>query len=111
MSFLPLLTISMSDVPIADAGVASGFSNEVMQIGGALGLAAVGTIATGHAQVLVSAGDSLQSALTASYDLAFVLAAASVAAGLAVVLSVLRPGMVRTGPEQAPAEVEEAEAA
>jgi len=43
--------------------------------------------------------------------LAFVLAAASVAAGLAVVLSVLRPGMVRTGPEQAPAEVEEAEAA
>jgi len=110
-SFLPLLTISMSDVPIADAGVASGFSNEVMQIGGALGLAAVGTIATGHAQVLMSAGDSLQSALTASYDLAFVLAAASVAAGLAVVLSVLRPGMVRTGPEQAPAEVEEAEAA
>ena len=111
MSFLPLLTISMSEVPMADAGVASGFSNELMQIGGALGLAAVGTIATGRAQVLVSQGDSLQSALTSSYDLAFVLAAASVGAGLAIVLGVLRPGTVRSRKEQARAEVEEAEAA
>ena len=111
MSFLPLLTISMSEVPMADAGVASGFSNEVMQIGGALGLAAVGTIATGHAQVLVAQGNSLQSALTSSYDFAFVLAAASVAAGLAIVLSVLRPGTVRTRAAQAGSEVGEAEAA
>jgi len=111
MSFLPLLTISMSEVPMPDAGVASGFSNEVMQIGGALGLAAVGTIATGRAQLLVSQGDSFQSALTASYDLAFVLGAASVAAGLAIVLGVLRPGTVRIGRAQARAEVKEAEAA
>jgi len=111
MSFLPLLTISMSEVPMADAGVASGFSNEVMQIGGALGLAAVGTIATGRAQLLVSQGDSFQSALTASYDLAFVLGAASVAAGLAIVLGVLRPSTVRSVRAQARAEVKEAEAA
>src|SRR2546427_797950 len=90
---------------------ASGFSNEVMQIGGALGLAAVGTIATGRAQLLLSQGDSFQSALTASYDLAFVLGAASVATGLAIVLGVLRPGTVRSGPAQARAEVKEAEAA
>ena len=111
MSFLPLLTISMSEVPMADAGVASGFSNEVMQIGGALGLAAVGTVATGHAQVLVAQGNSIQSALTSSYDFAFVLAAASVAGGLAIVLSVLRSGPVRTGAAQARSEVGEAEAA
>jgi len=111
MSFLPLLTISMSEVPMADAGVASGFSNEVMQIGGALGLAAVGTVATGHAQVLVAQGNSIQSALTSSYDFAFVLAAASVAGGLAIVLSVLRLGPVRSGAAQARSEVGEAEAA
>ena len=96
---------------MADAGVASGFSNEVMQIGGALGLAAVGTVATGHAQVLVAQGNSIQSALTSSYDFAFVLAAASVAGGLAIVLSVLRSGPVRTGAAQARSEVGEAEAA
>ena len=59
----------------------------------------------------MSQGDSLQSALTSSYDLAFVLAAASVGAGLAIVLGVLRPGTVRSRKEQARAEVEEAEAA
>jgi EmrB/QacA subfamily drug resistance transporter len=108
MSFLPLLTISMSEVPLADAGVASGFSNEVMQIGGALGLAAVGTIATGHAQALVSEGYSLPSALTGGYELAFLLAAGSVAAGLAIVMTVLGPVAVRRPAEQVRAEVEEA---
>src|SRR5467141_3402746 len=42
MAFLPLLVISMSEVPMADAGLASGFSNVAMQIGGALGLAVMG---------------------------------------------------------------------
>jgi len=46
MSFLPLLTISMSEAPMADAGLASGFSNVLMQVGGALGLAVIGTIST-----------------------------------------------------------------
>src|SRR3989442_2942020 len=86
MSFLPLLTISMSEVPMANAGVASGFSNELMQIGGALGLASVGTIATGRAQGLVSQGDSLQYELTSNSELAFGLPAASVGAGLTIVL-------------------------
>ena len=92
MSFMPLLTISMSEVPMADAGVASGFSNEVMQIGAALGLAAIGTVATDRTRVLIDAGSSLRTALTSGYELAFVLAAASVAAGLAIVITALRPG-------------------
>jgi EmrB/QacA subfamily drug resistance transporter len=109
LSFLPLLTISMSEVPIVDAGLASGFSNQVMQVGAALGLAAVGTIATDHAQGLVAQGQSLQSALTGGYELAFLLAAGSVAAGLSVVLAVLRPSRSRIRPERAPAELEQAE--
>jgi EmrB/QacA subfamily drug resistance transporter len=109
LSFLPLLTISMSEVPIVDAGLASGFSNQVMQVGAALGLAAVGTIATDHAQGLVAQGQSLQSALTGGYELAFLLAAGSVAAGLSVVLAVLRPSRSRIRPERATAELEQAE--
>jgi MFS family permease len=90
-SFLPLLTISMSEVPAADAGLASGFSNVTMQIGGAFGLAAVGTVSTDHAKALLAQGNPLAVALTGGYQLAFVLGAVSVAAGLLVVLSVLRP--------------------
>ena len=88
-SFLPLLTISMSEVPVKDAGLASGFSNVTMQVGGALGLAALGTVSTDHAKALFAEGDPLPMALSGGYQLGFVLAAFAVVAGLAVVLIVL----------------------
>ncbi|MFI5210870.1 MAG: MFS transporter [Gemmatimonadales bacterium] len=90
MAFMPLLTISMSEVPAADAGLASGFGNVTMQIGAAVGLAVLATISTAHARALVAQGQSLPAALTGGYQLAFLLAAASVVAGLVVVLAVLR---------------------
>lgn len=89
-SFLPLLTISMSEVRPADAGLASGFSNVMMQVGGALGLATLGSVSTEHARVLYAQGYQLQVALTSGYQLGFVLAAICVVAALAVVLAVLR---------------------
>jgi EmrB/QacA subfamily drug resistance transporter len=78
MSFLPLLTISMSEVPLPDAGLGSGFSNVLMQVGGAVGLAAINTISSTFAQGI------------AGFQLAYMLAVACVVAGLAVVLVVLR---------------------
>src|SRR6266550_2717717 len=109
-AFLPLLSISMSEVPAADAGLATGFGNVAMQIGAAVGLAAVGTISTAHTHDLVAQGEPLQAALTSGYQLAFLLAASSVALGLLVVLAVLRPS--RTGLRHASARIaaEEAEA-
>ena len=92
MSFMPLLTISMSEVPAADAGLASGFGNVTMQIGAAVGLASVGTISSEHAKALLAQGESLSSALTGGYQLAFFIAAMCVAAGLSLVLTVLRSG-------------------
>lgn len=89
-SFLPLLTISMSEVQLADAGLASGFSNVTMQVGGALGLAAVGTITTGYSHTLMASGDSVLAAATAGYQLAYGLAGASALGALAVVLTTLR---------------------
>ena len=89
-SFLPLLTITMADVPMADAGLASGFSNVTMQVGGALGLAAIGSVSTS-----VASG-------TAGFQLAYVLAAICVASSLALVALVLRgaaPAPVRHGAE------------
>src|SRR3989454_12716464 len=81
----------MSEVATSDAGLASGFSNVAMQVGGALGLAAFGAVVTDHATSLVAQGEPLQAALTSGYDLGFLLAAGSVARGPRSATPVLRP--------------------
>ena len=75
-----------------------------------VGLAAVGTISTTHTTGLVAAGIPVQAALTSGYQLAFLIAAASVAAGVLVILAVLRPGGSHVA-ERARLEEAEAEAA
>ena len=92
-SFLPLLTIGMADAPLRDAGLASGIINVSVQLFGAIGLASLGTIATDHTKALSASGDSLGSALTGGYHLAYLVAAACVAVGiLAAFLVLRRPG-------------------
>ena len=90
MSFMPLLTIAMAQVPAAEAGLASGIANVTMQVTAAIGLAALSTIATNHAAMLVVQGEPVVSALAAGYQLGFMLAAGSIAIALLVVLVVLR---------------------
>jgi len=89
-SFLPLLTIGMSDAPRQDAGLASGIVNVSVQLFGAIGLATLGTIATDHSKALASQGQSVQAALAGGYHLAYVVAAAAVAVGILAALLVLR---------------------
>ncbi len=90
MSFMPLMTIMMAEVPMADAGVASGVANVTMQVGAALGLAALGTISFDKSQSLAAQGASVVNALTGGYQLGFAIAAACVAAGLLTVIVVVR---------------------
>ena len=101
MTFMPLTTIMMSEIPATDAGVASGVGNVTMQVGGAFGLAALGTISADHTRTLIAQGQSLAGALTAGYQLGFGIAAACVATGLLIVVVVLRPRRVaRTRQEE-----------
>jgi MFS family permease len=90
-SFLPLLTIGMSDAPARDAGLASGIVNVSVQLFGAIGLATLGTIATDHAKALTASGHSLSGALTGGYHLSYVVAAVCVAVGILAAFFVLRP--------------------
>src|SRR5437764_5341342 len=90
-SFLPLLTIGMSDAPRRDAGLASGIINVSVQLFGAIGLATLGTIATDHTRALSAAGHSLPAALTGGYHLAYVVAAACVTVGVLATLLLLGP--------------------
>jgi predicted MFS family arabinose efflux permease len=89
-SFLPLLTIGMSDAPRQDVGLASGIVNVSVQLFGAIGLATLGTIATDHSRALASQGESLQAALTGGYHLAYIVAAGAVAFGILAALLFLR---------------------
>ena len=90
MSFLPLLTIGMSEAPARDAGLASGIVNVSVQLFGAIGLATLGTIATDHTKALASHGEGTLAALTGGYHLAYLVAAVAVAFGIFAALSVLR---------------------
>jgi EmrB/QacA subfamily drug resistance transporter len=112
MTFMPLTTIMMSDIPAMDAGIASGVGNVTMQVGGAFGLAALGTISADHTRALMAQGQSLAGALTAGYQLGFGIAAACVATGLLIVVVVLRtPRAARRHEELTPDEMETAQAA
>ena len=111
-SFMPLTIIAMAEVPVVDTGLAAGISNVAMQTSAAIGLAAIGTISTGHSQVLAAQGYSLAGALNGGYQLAFTIAAACVAVGLLVALVVLRsPRKAGSSVAQAEQEEDEAEAA
>jgi hypothetical protein len=106
-SFLPLLTLGMADAPKRDAGLASGIINVSVQLFGAIGLAALGTVATDHAKSLASSGHSAVSALTGGYHLAYTVAAVCVAVGILVTLLVLRtpPGTVTQPVEEVEGDV------
>jgi EmrB/QacA subfamily drug resistance transporter len=99
-SFMPLLTIAMSDVPNEDAGLGSGIVNVSMQGSAALGVAILGSIATEHAKALSASRHSIATALTGGYQLAFTVAAGCVLVGTLVAILVLQaPDAV---PEQVP---------
>jgi EmrB/QacA subfamily drug resistance transporter len=105
-SFLPLLTLGMSDAPERDRGLASGIVNVSVQLFGAIGLATLGTIATDHAKALKAGGHTAASALTGGYHLSYVVAASLVAFAVLAARLILRPP-AGGQPQEADAPVEQ----
>jgi MFS family permease len=105
-SFLPLLTLGMSDAPERDRGIASGIVNVSVQLFGAIGLATLGTIATDHAKALKASGHTVANALTGGYHLSYVVAAVFVALGILAAGLILRPPS-STRPQEADSDIEE----
>jgi EmrB/QacA subfamily drug resistance transporter len=90
-AFMPLLTIAMADVPAADAGLGSGITNVSQQIGGALGLAVLSTIATNQTKTFLSTHHGVPASLISGYHLAFLIGAATITTGIALALVLLGP--------------------
>jgi hypothetical protein len=81
----------MAEVPIADAGLASGIVNASLQISAAIGIAALGTVAAERTKVLAGLGQHHLQALTGGFHLAWAIGAGAVAIGALITLIWLRP--------------------
>ena len=90
LAFPALMTLAMSGATPSDAGLASGLVNTTTQVGGAIGLAVLATLATERTERLLADGESTAVALNSGYHLAYLLGAALIAVALVVAVIVVR---------------------
>jgi hypothetical protein len=91
-----LAGLAMSGAAPEDSGIASGLFNTVQQVGSALGLAVLSTLAASRTTALLGHGPGAAAALTDGYRLAFRVGASFVVAALVLAAAVLRPAAART---------------
>jgi EmrB/QacA subfamily drug resistance transporter len=98
-SFVPMTLAGTAGVPHHQAGLASGLLNTTRQVGGAVGLAAMATIATSVTRHHAVHGALTPSSFTAGYDVAFAIAGSAllVAALLAITLLPGQPKAATAG--------------
>ena len=111
--FVPISIAALAGVRQAEAGLASGLINTSQQIGGAVGIALLSTIAISRTENELAAGTGTPEAMTAGFQLAFwvgaVIAAVGVVAALVLIRSdqvmprCPRPSPPRSPPPRAPA--------
>ena len=91
------MTLAMSGATPSDAGLASGLVNTTVQVGGAVGLAVLATLATERTEGLRADGESVAAALNSGYHLAYLVGAALTVVAIVVAAVVLRSPRRRGG--------------
>jgi len=90
MAFVAVSIAALAGVGAREAGLASGLLNTSQQIGGAVGVAVVSSVAVTHAKALLHTGHAPSAAFTAGYALGFWVIAGVALAGLALALFAIR---------------------
>jgi EmrB/QacA subfamily drug resistance transporter len=86
----PAQIAAVADVRHDEAGAASGVVNAGYQVGGALGLAVITTLATSHVEALVTGGAGQMEALVGGFERGLLVAAAFAAANFVMALGAPR---------------------
>jgi MFS family permease len=97
LCFTPLLTVGVSDVPAADAGLGSGLVNVSQQVSAAVAVAVLSVVSTNRTHALLASGHSSTHALAGGYRLGFLVAAGCAVVG-AIVCAVLMPAPAHSAP-------------
>jgi EmrB/QacA subfamily drug resistance transporter len=90
LTFVPVTLLATTNVPHEDAGLASGLFNTSQQIGGALGLAILSTIAASQTSAKLDNGATKAAATLSGYHLAFLIGAILMLAALVVIATLIR---------------------
>ena len=98
-AFPALMNLAMSGVSRNEAGLASGLVNTTAQVGAALGLAVLATVASSRTDGLIENGESTTTALNSGYHLAFWIGAGLVLLAIAVAAIVLKPDPAQAAQE------------
>jgi EmrB/QacA subfamily drug resistance transporter len=102
-SFVPISIAALAGVQAKEAGLASGLINTSQQIGGAVGVAILSTVATTRTSDLISSGTAVPFALTSGFRAAFAVAAGLTILGVIVTLVVIRTQDIVAAPAPEPA--------
>jgi EmrB/QacA subfamily drug resistance transporter len=89
-SFVPISIAAVAGVQASEQGLASGLINTSQQIGGALGIAVLSSLATSTTTDALASGAAAPVALTDGFQSAFIGAAAIALVGVLVALVVVR---------------------
>jgi len=90
LGFPSLMMLAMSGATAQDSGLASGLVNTSVQVGGAIGLAVLATLATERTGGLLADGESTANALNSGYHLAYLVGAALIGVAIVVALRAFR---------------------
>ena len=101
-SFPSLMTLAMSGATPEESGLASGVVNTSLQVGGAIGLAVLATLAAQRTDDREGDGVAHLAALNSGYHLAYLVGAALIAVALVVAVTVLRQPTWRRWPRWRP---------
>ncbi len=102
-AFIPITIAAVAGTRPEEAGLASGLINTTQQIGGALGIAVLATVANSTARSDSHAGVAVKQALTHGFQNAFWVGVGVAAAGVLVAVLFVRRSDLATAPTAAPA--------